>query len=88
MFASPFVIMMETALLSMEACRVIALRTQVLMLGGVAALDEAELMVGEKNKAFLKAFVDLSCGGSHSDVRAEIRTIVQGNIARLTAPIG
>lgn len=87
MFASPFVMMTETALLSMEASRVIALRMQIFMLGGVAAMEEAELMFEEKTKAFGKAFADLSGGASQSDVRAEIRAVVQSNIQRLTAPV-
>jgi hypothetical protein len=83
--ASTFVTMTELTLLSMEASRVVALRMQVLMLGGVAALDEAELMISEKTSAFQKAFVDLSGGASQTDVCSDLRTVVQGNIQRLSA---
>jgi hypothetical protein len=86
MLASTMVAMTEMTLLGLEARRVIALRMQVLMLGGVNALSAADLMVNERKAACRKASSDLSAGASHAGVRSDLRPLVQGNIARLTAP--
>lgn len=86
MFASTLVMMTETTLLTMEASRVIALRMQVFMLGGPGALQEADLMIDEKARAFKKALIDLSNGVPQSNVRSDIRSVVQANIRRLAAP--
>jgi hypothetical protein len=58
---------------------------QVLMLGGVAAMTEAELMVREKQIAVRKAISDLSGGASQAAVWFDIRSVVQGNIVRLSS---
>lgn len=85
MLASTIVAMSELTLLAIEANRVIALRMRVLMLGGVAAMTEAELMVREKQIAVQKAISDLSGGASQAAVRSDIRSVVQGNIVRLSS---
>ncbi|WNV12791.1 hypothetical protein [Tardiphaga sp. 709] len=86
MFASPLVGMTEAPLLTLEASRVVALRMQVLMLGGTAAWDEADLMVREKTVAFSQAFLDLAGGPSQSAVYSDLRAVVRDNYDRLSAP--
>lgn len=83
MYASIFVMMIETALMSVEASRVIALRMQVFANGGAEAWHEADLMIHEKTLAFNKALDDLRNGSSQSSVRSDIRAVVQANIRRL-----
>jgi hypothetical protein len=86
MFASPLVAMTEATLLTLEASRVVALRMQVLMLGGTAAWDEADLMVREKTTAFSQAFFDLAGGSSHSAICSDLRAVVKDNYDRLSSP--
>jgi len=85
MYASIFVMMTETAFLSIEASRVIALRMQVFANGGAEAWHEADLMIHEKTQAFNTALVDLRNGSSQSSVRSDIPSVVQANIRRLVA---
>jgi len=83
MYASIFVMMTETAFLSIEASRVIALRMLVFANGGAEAWHEVVLMIHEKTQAFNKALDDLRNGSSQSSVRSDIRAVVQANIRRL-----
>lgn len=85
MLASTFVAFTEASLLSLEASRVVALRMQVMMLGGTAAWNEADLMVREKTKAFGRAFIDLSTGSSQASVCSDLRAVVKDNFERLSA---
>jgi hypothetical protein len=85
MFSSTYAAMTEASLLSLEASRVVALRMQVMMLGGTAAWNEADLMVREKTKAFGQAFIDLSTGSSQASVCSDLRAVVKDNYERLSA---
>lgn len=85
MFVSTLVAMTEATLLTLEASRVIGLRMQVLMLGGTAAWDEADLMVREKTKAFSQAYFDLAGGSSRSAVYSDLRAVVKDNYDRLSS---
>jgi hypothetical protein len=84
MLASTLVAMTEASLLSLEASRVVALRMQVMMLGGKAAWNEADLMLREKAEAFGQAFIDLSTGSSQASVYSNLRAVVKHNYERLS----
>jgi hypothetical protein len=66
MFASTVVAMTEASLLSVEASRIAALHLQVLLLGGAAAWDQADLMAREKAQTLSQTFLDLVCA-SHPE---------------------
>jgi hypothetical protein len=74
---------METALMTIEASNVIALRVQMLCRGDLAAAREAELMVSEKLAAFTQAGTDVLFGISTDVIRKNLRSIIRANEMRL-----
>ena len=74
----------DAAMLSLEAQRVIALRTMKLARGGRHAHAEASLMMTEKVFASMTAAALLMSGGSGSAVGAQVRKRVRSNSRRLS----
>jgi hypothetical protein len=69
--------------LAVEANGVIALRMMRLMVGGKSARREAELMVGEKIHAAIKASASLIGGASGDEIVHQYRRHVARNAKRL-----
>ena len=70
-------------LLAIESSGVIALRAMKLMVGDVAAMQEARLMVSEKVDAAFEAAVSLIAGGSGDQIINQYRQHVAENAKRL-----
>lgn len=77
---------MSMMLLALESHQAAQLRLYRLSFGGVAAIDEAALMVREKIEAFGGAMGSAMTGGSVDSVIGDYRTIVRANIERLSEP--
>jgi hypothetical protein len=78
-----FVTSIETALMTIEAGNVIALRLQMICRGDLAAAREAELMVSEKLTAFTQAGTDVLSGISTDVIRNNMRSVIRANEMRL-----
>jgi hypothetical protein len=85
MFLSLFVSSIETALMTIEASNVIAMRFQIIAKGDAQARRESELMVSEKLGAFSQAGADVLAGLSNSVIRKNLRAIIRANEIRLHA---
>ena len=72
------------AMLALESQQVVALRLIKLASGGPFAMDEAQLMVGEKVAAGRHAGERLLAGSSPDAVVSRYRRIVQANVRRLS----
>ena len=70
-------------LLAIESSGVIALRAMKLMVGDVAAMQEARLMVSEKVDAAFEAAVSLIAGASGDQIINQYRQHVAENAKRL-----
>jgi hypothetical protein len=70
-------------LLAIESSGVIALRAMKLMVGDVAAMQEARLMVSEKVDAAFEATVSLIAGASGDQIINQYRQHVAVNAKRL-----
>jgi hypothetical protein len=70
-------------LLAIESSGVIALRAMKLMVGDVAAMQEARLMVSEKVDAAFEAAVSLIAGASGDQIINQYRQHVAVNAKRL-----
>lgn len=86
MFASWWKLGVETTLLALEAQQVVALRTVSLMLGGPAAVLEAQRMVAEKVMAAGETAVTVAAGGEPRAVVRAYRHKVRANKRRLSKP--
>ena len=75
----------SSALLALEAQRVVELRLVKLAWGGLEAQAEAQLMVAEKVSAALEAAGTLLTGGSPETVIARYREHVAANTTPLSA---
>ncbi|MER2264791.1 hypothetical protein [Methylobacterium oxalidis] len=75
----------SSALLALEAQRVVELRLVKLAWGGLDAQVEAQLMIAEKVSAALEAAGTLLTGGSPETVIARYREHVAANTTRLSA---
>lgn len=71
-------------MLALESQQAAQLRLCRLGLGGVAAIDEATLMVSEKVQAFGDAYASVMSGEATDTVIGDYRAVVQANIRRLT----
>jgi hypothetical protein len=71
------------AMLSIEAQRVIALRTMKLLSGGTSAQAEASLMMTEKIAESMAVAAILLRGGTGEAVVAQVRRRVRSNSRRL-----
>jgi hypothetical protein len=85
MFLSLFVSSIESAMMTLEATNVIAMRLQMFCKGDAQALRESELMVSEKLDAFTRAGFDILTDASNDMIRENFRTAIQANEARLSA---
>jgi hypothetical protein len=74
---------MHTALLGLEAQRVVGLRLMKIGAGGAAAQAEIQRMVAEKAAAMFEATAILAAGGSPRKVVRRYRTRVRANERRL-----
>jgi hypothetical protein len=74
----------QAAMLSVEAQRVIALRTVKLLSGGTNARVEASLMMTEKIAESMAVAARLLRGGSGEAVVAQVRRRVRSNSRRLS----
>ena len=75
----------DTAMLTLEALTVIAIRLTQLSCGGPAAGVEAQRMVSEKVSAFAEAAALLATGSSVHAVVKGYREHVRANVRRLAA---
>ena len=71
-------------LLAIESSGVIALRAMKLMVGDVAAMQEARLMVSEKVDAAFEATASLIAGASGDQIISRYRQHVAVNAKRLS----
>jgi hypothetical protein len=67
MFLSLFVSSIESAMMTLEATNVIAMRLQMFCKGDAQALRESELMVSEKLDAFTRAGFDILTNATKRD---------------------
>jgi hypothetical protein len=74
----------HAAMLSVEAQRVIALRTVKLLSGGTNAQAEANLMITEKISEAMAVATTLLRGGTGEAVVAQVRRRVRSNSRRLS----
>jgi len=74
----------QTAMLSIEAQRVIALRTVKLLGGGTDARTEASLMMTEKIAETMAVAATLLRGGTGQAAVAQVRRRVRSNSRRLS----
>ena len=74
----------HAAMLSVEAQRVIALRTVKLLSGGTNARAEANLMITEKISEAMAVATTLLRGGTSEAVVAQVRRRVRSNSRRLS----
>jgi hypothetical protein len=73
----------STIMLGIESANVIGLRMLKLTFGGLEALNEMHLMMGEKLNAFLEADANLLAGASAEGVIHRYRQHVAENAKRL-----
>jgi hypothetical protein len=74
----------HAAMLTVEAQRVIALRTVKLLSGGTNARAEANLMITEKISEAMAVATTLLRGGTGEAVVAQVRRRVRSNSRRLS----
>jgi hypothetical protein len=85
MILSLFVSGIDTALMTVEASNVIAMRLQMIAKGDAAGQRESELMILEKMEAFAQAGLDVAAGTSSSVIQNNFRALIRANEARLRA---
>jgi hypothetical protein len=85
LFFSLIAAAIESNLMALEACNVIALRGQVIAKGDARALEEVELMSAEKLDAFAQAGFDMAAGVSNLIIRDNFRAAIRANQLRLNA---
>ncbi|MEA2840558.1 MAG: hypothetical protein QOF41_1888 [Methylobacteriaceae bacterium] len=74
----------SATMLAIESTRVIGLRMTKIAGGGTAALDETQLMVGEKIRAGVEAMETLISGGTTAAVLSRYHEHVSANVGRLS----
>ena len=82
---NPFTMGMQALALSVDAHRVIELRTTKLMQGDAQAYDEAVEMVREKIIAFSEMGISIAFGTSPEAALSTLHEVVAANISRLQA---
>src|SRR5262245_43998023 len=83
MIANWFSLAFETALLAVEAQRVVGLRLVKIAAGGAAAQAEIARMLTEKPAAAAEAALTVATGGSARKVMKRYRSRVRANAKRL-----
>lgn len=77
----------STIMLGLESGTVIGLRMLKLTYGGRDALNEMQLMIGEKVDAAVESSASLMAGASAETVIDRYRQHVAANAARLSRPV-
>jgi hypothetical protein len=79
----PMSIFEDSAAIADASSIVITRRTQLISAGGLAAYNEAYLMIAEKAELFARSSLSLALGGSLSGVVKTYREAVEANAQRL-----
>ncbi|RXF73803.1 hypothetical protein EK403_08680 [Hansschlegelia zhihuaiae] len=82
--ATMFDTIYKMAMLTVECQQVIGMRMMKAAMGGVAAGEEAALMMSEKTEAAMRYGPAFMAGGSLEKMVDDYRAIVQANVVRLS----